>query len=178
MDNARVDPHPRAMSNAAQLKKLLLRKPALTLAVAESVTGGHVQALVTSVSGASNYFLGGITAYSLEQKVKLLGVNRAHARKVDCVSQRVAVEMAYGAVEKFDADIGLATTGYAEPDRAKGIKAPMAWWAICHRKRSGRLGLQSGTVELSGASRVEAQQKIAQDVLWMLEAYLASVRSP
>ena len=64
---------------ARELPELLLREPRLTLAVAESVTAGHVQARVSAVAGASNFFLGGVTAYTLEQKVKLLGVNRAAA---------------------------------------------------------------------------------------------------
>lgn len=162
-------------SSALRLKKLLTRKPALTLAVAESLTGGHLQALLTSVSGSSDYFLGGITAYGIDQKVKLLGVDRAHAKKVNCVSARVAAEMAFGAAHLFGADLALATTGYAEPSRAQKIKAPMAWWAIYHRRPRGKPMLQTGTVELPGAARIEAQQKIAQDVVWMLEAYLLTL---
>jgi nicotinamide-nucleotide amidase len=123
------------MSTAADLKKLILRKPALTLAVAESLTAGQLQARIAAVSGASGYFLGGVTAYSLEQKVKLLGVNRAHARTVDCVSQRVAVEMAAGAARLFGADVAVATTGYAEPAPRRKVRTPHAWWALCHQHR-------------------------------------------
>src|SRR5204863_10010142 len=104
------------------LKKLILIRPALTLAVTGSLTGGQVQAKIASISGASDYFLGGVTAYSLEQKVKLPGVNRAHAKSVDCVSQRVAVEMAAGAIRLFGADLAVATTGYAEPAPKKKVK--------------------------------------------------------
>jgi nicotinamide-nucleotide amidase len=164
------------MTYAEQLKRLILMKPRLTLAVAESLTGGHLQALVTSVSGSSDYFVGGVTAYSLEQKVKLLGVNRAHAKRVNCVSQRVAVEMAFGATNLFNVDLAVATTGYAEPSRAQGITAPMAWWAICQRRRNGKLALNSGTVEVPGATRVEAQARIAQDVLGLLIAHLSAER--
>jgi len=164
------------MDYAAQLKKLMLRRPALTLAAAESVTAGHVQALITSVSGSSKYFLGGVTAYSLEQKVKLLDVNRAHARKVNCVSQRVAVEMAYGAMLLFGADVAVATTGYAEPSKVDRIKEPMAWWAICQRLPNGRLAVNSGTIEAPDASRVEAQQRIARNVVGLLIAHLAAWR--
>lgn len=164
------------MTYAEELKRLILMKPRFTLAVAESLTGGHLQALVTSVSGSSDYFLGGVTAYSLEQKVKLLGVNRARARRVNCVSQRVAVEMAFGATNLFNADIAVATTGYAEPSRAQGVKEPMAWWAICHRRRNGKLGLNSGTVEVAGANRAEAQERIAKDVLGLLIAHLSAER--
>ena len=161
---------------AAELKRLMLRRPKLTLAVAESLTAGHLQAQIAAVSGASGYFLGGLTAYTLRQKVKLLGVSPAHARRVNCVSQRVAVEMAYGVMERFGADLAAATTGYAEPDRAAGVKAPMAWWAICQRLPNGKLALNSGTIEVPGANRTEAQERIARDVLGLLVAHVGAWR--
>jgi nicotinamide-nucleotide amidase len=164
------------MNYAAHLKKIMLQRPRLTLAVAESLTAGHLQAQVASISGASEFFLGGVTAYSLEQKVGLLGVNRAHARRTDCVSQRVAVEMAHGALQMFGSDLAVATTGYAEPNRAAGVRAPMAWWAICQRLRSGRLMLNAGTVEVPGANRTEAQARIAEDVVGLLVAHVAAWR--
>jgi nicotinamide-nucleotide amidase len=154
------------------LKKLLARSPRLKLAVAESLTAGHVQARIAAVSGASAYFLGGITAYTIRQKVKQLGVNRAHARRVNCVSQRVAVEMAQGACALFGADLAVATTGYAEPGPADGIKMPMAWWALCHRGLGGRAVIVSGQLELPGAARVQVQERVAREVLSELVAYL------
>lgn len=164
------------MLPGTELKQLLLRKPRLTLAAAESLTAGHVQARIAAAAGASNYFLGGITAYSLEQKVNHLGVNRAHARKVDCVSQRVAIEMALGACTLFRADLGVATTGYAEPDPKAGVKAPKAWWAVCHRQRGGRSLLISGMIEMPGAKRVAAQERVAAEALRALVAYLREFR--
>ena len=158
-----------------ELKPLLLRKPRLTLAVAESLTSGHLQAAIGAVSGASGYFLGGVTAYSLEAKVKLLGVNRAHAKRTHCVSQRVAVEMAQGAAKRFGADIALATTGYAEPSPAAGIAEPMAWWALCHVRR-GRAQVISGQVEMPGATRQQAQERVTLEVLRQLAAYLREYR--
>lgn len=160
-----------------ELKKLVMQKPALTLAVAESLTCGQLQARIGAVSGASNYFLGGITAYTLAQKVKHLGVDRASARRVDCVSQRVAVEMAQGVAEFFGADISAATTGYAEPNPAAGAKAPLAWWAICHRLRGGRTTVISGLIEMPGAKRTEAQARVADEVLGALAVYLREWRS-
>lgn len=164
------------MNYAAQLKRVLLQRPRLTLAVAESLTAGHLQAHIASIAGASEFFLGGVTAYSLEQKVKLLGVNRAHARRTGCVSQRVAVEMAHGAMQLFGSDLAAATTGFAEPDRAAGVRAPMAWWAVCQRLRSGRLLLNAGTVEVPGANRTEAQARIAGDVVGLLVAHVIAWR--
>ncbi len=158
------------------LKQLMLRAPQLTLAAAESLTCGHVMARIGAESGASAYFLGGVTAYTLEQKVKLLGVNRAHARRVNGVSQRVAVEMAAGAAALFGADLAVATTGYAEPSRAHGVKVPLAWWALCHRKRGGRAVMLSGFLEMPGATRVQAQARVAEEVLEQLAAYLREIR--
>ena len=164
------------MSPEAEFKKLLLRQPRLTLAVAESLTCGQVQAAIGAVSGASNYFLGGVTAYSLAQKVKLLGVNRAHARRVNGVSQRVAVEMAQGACALFGTDVAVATTGYAEPNRAEGIRAPMAWWALCHVRHGRRAAIITGLIEMPGATRGRAQQRVTQEVLNQLAAYLREWR--
>jgi nicotinamide-nucleotide amidase len=164
------------MTPEAELRKLMRRTPRLTLAVAESLTCGQVQAHIGAVSGASDYFLGGLTAYTLEQKVRHLGVNRAHARRVNGVSQRVAVEMAQGACALFKADLAVATTGYAEPDRAAGSKVSMAWWALCHRKRGGRAVIISGQVEMPGAARVAAQACVTQEVLGALVEYLRELR--
>jgi nicotinamide-nucleotide amidase len=163
------------MSTAADLKQLLLRRPALTLAAAESLTGGHIQARITAVSGASEYFLGGVTAYSLEQKVRLLGVNRVHAKAVACVSQRVAVEMAAGAVKLFGADLAVATTGYAEPAPKQKVRTPHAWWAICHQRRGAAVVL-SGFIEVPGADRVTVQERVAEAVLVELVNYLREGR--
>jgi nicotinamide-nucleotide amidase len=164
------------MSPAGELKKLILREPRFTLAVAESLTCGHLQAQIGAVPGASEYFLGGITAYTLDQKVRHLGVNRAHARMVDCVSQRVAVEMAQGTCELFGADLGLATTGYAQPNVAAGVTVPMAWWALCHRRRGGRMQVVSEMVTVPGAGRVAVQERVAAVVLRQLVAYLRNFR--
>jgi nicotinamide-nucleotide amidase len=164
------------MKPEVELKKLMLRAPRLTVAVAESLTCGRVQALIGGVPGASGYFLGGLTAYTLEQKVRHLGVNRTHARTVDCVSQRVAVEMAEGACKFFGADVAVATTGYAQPNAALGVKVPMAWWALCHRRRGGRSQVISELVMVPGAGRGAVQERVAGVVLRELVAYLREWR--
>lgn len=166
---------------AAQLKALMLREPKLTLAVAESLTAGHVQARVAAVSGASNFFLGGVTAYSLEQKVKLLGVDRTEAKKVNCVSARVAEEMALGACALFGADVGVATTGYAEPSQADGVTVPFAWWAVARHEAGagatrGDFVLRHGRVECPEAKRIEVQAIVAEAVLAELIAWLGEKR--
>ena len=164
------------MKPELELKTLIMAQSPLTLAVAESMTCGQLQARIGSVSGASKYFLGGMTAYSLEQKVKHLSVSRAAARRVNCVSQRVAVEMAQGVAVLFGADLTVATTGYAEADPAAGVKVPMAWWSLCHLQSRGRVAVISGMVEMPRANRAEAQARVTSEVLGALVAYLREYR--
>lgn len=163
-------------ARTSELKALLLRTPRMTLAVAESLTAGHVQARIAAVSGASEFFLGGITAYSLDEKVRHLGVNRAAAKKVNCVSAEVAVQMARGVCGLFGADVGVATTGYAEPSAADGVPTPFAWWAVAHRGARGKFSLRHGWVECPGEPRVEVQQMVAAAAVAELGAFLRELR--
>ena len=144
--------------------------------MAESLTAGHLQARVAAVSGASEFFLGGVTAYSLAQKVKLLGVDRTAAKRVNCVSAEVAEQMARGVCEMFGADFGVATTGYAEPSAADGVAAPFAWWAVAHRRRGGKFIARHGRVECPGAGRIETQAIVAAAALAELVEFLRGVR--
>ncbi|PTX98443.1 CinA family protein [Opitutus sp. ER46] len=164
------------MPLALELKQRLLQAPRLTLAAAESLTCGRVQAAIGAASGASEYFRGGITAYSLDQKVRHLGVNRAAAKRVNSVSAEVAEQMARGVCELFGSDLGVATTGYAEPSPTDGVEQPFAWWALAHRQPRGRFVLRSGRVECPGAKRAEAQEIVAAAVLAELVSYLAATR--
>jgi nicotinamide-nucleotide amidase len=161
---------------AAKLKDLLLAKPALTLAAAESLTCGRVQAAIGGVSGASNYFLGGITAYALDQKVRHLGVSRAAAKKVNSVSADIAEQMASGVCSLFGSDLGVATTGYAEPSPADRVAEPFAYWAVAHRQRGRIIALRSGRVECPDATRVETQSIVADAVIAELIDYLEAFR--
>jgi nicotinamide-nucleotide amidase len=158
------------------LKELMLRKPPLTLAAAESITCGRVQARVGAISGASNFFLGGITAYTLDEKVRHLGVDRAAARRVNSVSDAVAEQMARGVCALFSSDLGVATTGYAESSPDDGVIDPFAWWALAHRQRGKFVTLRSGRVECPGATRIDAQLIVADAVLAELVVYLREMR--
>jgi nicotinamide-nucleotide amidase len=159
-----------------ELKALMLVAPRLTLAAAESMTCGRVQSRVGEISGASNFFLGGMTAYTLDEKVRHLGVERRAAQRVKCVSASVAEQMARGVCALFGCDVAVATTGYAEPSPEDGVRDPFAWWAVAHRRR-GRFGdVRSGRVECPGATRVDAQMIVADAVLAELVAYLREFR--
>ncbi|MFM8337429.1 MAG: CinA family protein [Opitutaceae bacterium] len=153
----------------ADLKSLLLAAPGRPrLAVAESMTGGRLQARITEIPGASGFFLGGVTAYALAQKVALLGVDEAHAAAVNCVSERVAGEMALGVCRLFRADIALATTGYAEPSPADGVADPFAWAALAEAAGGEPKLIRVLRVDCPGAGRTEAQARVADAALALL----------
>ncbi len=165
------------MTKAAPgLKELMVASPALTLAVAESLTCGHLQTLAGKPSGASHYFRGGVTAYTLDEKVRQLGVERAAARKVNAVSADVARQMAQGVCRLFRSDLGVATTGYAEPAPALDVSEPFAYWALAHRRRGRWVAVRSGRVECPGATRIDAQRFVAEAVMAELVGYLRAWR--
>jgi nicotinamide-nucleotide amidase len=86
------------------------------IAVAESCTGGLLAARLTDRAGSSAYFRGGVVAYSNEAKVALVGVDPGLIERVGAVSTEVAEALADGAIERFDADVGVGLTGIAGPD--------------------------------------------------------------
>jgi nicotinamide-nucleotide amidase len=157
------------------LGPLFRARPGLTVAVAESLTAGWLQALLAAESGASGYFRGGVTAYALDVKIGLLGVDAGEVERTAGVSRRVAEEMARGACRLFDADLGLATTGWAEPSPADGVAAPFAWWALVDgrdRAAGGAWWVTLGRVEFPGRARVEVQRRVAETVARALADYL------
>jgi PncC family amidohydrolase len=94
----------------------------LTVAVAESCTGGLVADAITDVPGSSGYFAGGIVSYSNAAKERLLDVASDVLAAHGAVSAQVARAMAEGVRRRFDADLGLAVTGIAGPDGGSDAK--------------------------------------------------------
>ena len=93
----------------------LLRARELTLAVAETATGGMLASAFTDICGASKFFAGGCVCYSNESKMQLLDVPECLLKQHGAVSAENAVAMAVGAAERLGADYGLAITGFAGP---------------------------------------------------------------
>ena len=93
----------------------LLRERKLKLAVAESCTGGLLGKMITDISGSSDYFLGGVIAYSNDIKIKELSVPPDIISKHGAVSEQCARFMAEGARKEFNADITVSITGVAGP---------------------------------------------------------------
>ena len=97
------------------LHDLLISKN-LTISTAESCTGGELSHLITSVSGSSNYFLGGICTYQTQKKSEILGVSESLIQEKTVVSEEVAQSMSLGCQNLFKTDISLSTTGVAGPN--------------------------------------------------------------
>lgn len=93
----------------------LLRERKLTLATAESCSGGLLGGRITAETGSSDYYLGGVISYADSAKEKMLGVQRTSLLLEGAVSGTVAVEMAKGVCRAFGTDLGLSTTGIAGP---------------------------------------------------------------
>ncbi|HPW96980.1 MAG TPA: CinA family nicotinamide mononucleotide deamidase-related protein [Flavobacterium sp.] len=95
----------------------LLTQQKRTLATAESCTGGKIAQMITSVSGASNYFRGGVVTYATDTKITQLNVNPETIKKHTVVSAAVAKEMVIGIQKTMNSDYAIATTGNAGPSK-------------------------------------------------------------
>src|SRR3990172_9321642 len=113
----------------------LLASKGLTIACAESCTGGSVSRKITSVPGSSRYFLGGVVAYSDALKESLLGVPRTTLAAHGAVSKETALAMASGIRAAAGADIGVSTTGIAGPSGGTPEKPVGLVWIACADSR-------------------------------------------
>jgi nicotinamide-nucleotide amidase len=113
-----------------------LRASGLTVATAESCTGGLVGELLTRPAGASAYFRGGVIVYANEEKVRQLGVSPDTLATAGAVSEDTVREMAAGAVEKLGVDVAVAVSGIAGPDGGTPDKpVGTVWLAVARRGR-------------------------------------------
>ena len=126
-------------ARARQLVELYIARK-LTLATAESCTGGLVAGLITEIAGSSAVLERGFVTYSNEAKVGMLGVAPETLEAVGAVSAETAREMAAGALEHSRADIAVSITGVAGPgggsvEKEYGPRG--AWWRGGHGGRGG-----------------------------------------
>ena len=145
--------------------KAIFDKKRSTLAIAESLTSGLLQSYAASVSGSSTFYLGGITAYTIDAKAKFLGVDHAHATSVNAVSERVVKEMAEGVCSAFGSDVGVATTGFAEPSDDLGVEIPYAYIGV-----SMNGGDQIAIIKVTGGqlNRNEMRRHVADEAMKLL----------
>jgi nicotinamide-nucleotide amidase len=128
------DKDPRDPVIPDRLRDLLLSKKQ-TVAVAESVTAGHLQVAFSMAENAWQFFQGGITTYNLMQKAKHLHVDPTHALSCNSVSEEVAAEMAKHVRLLFMSDWGIAITGYASPVPEKNIYQLFACYSFYFRDK-------------------------------------------
>ncbi len=117
-----------------------------TVATAESCTGGLVATLLTELSGSSDYYLGGISAYANSVKVELLGVDNEDLIQFGAVSPQVAKAMAAGARDRIGATYGVSLTGIAGP--SGGTEAKPVGTVYCGI--ASQAGEESYLLNLSG----------------------------
>jgi PncC family amidohydrolase len=147
----------------------LLTARGLTLAVAESCTGGLVGHRITGVPGSSACFRGGVIAYHNEVKAALLAVPEETLEREGAVSEAVALAMARGVRERLAADIGLAVTGIAgptggTPEKPVGLVYVALADAIAARSRR----------HLWSGDRWQNKEQSAEAALRMVREYLLS----
>lgn len=133
----------------------------LTISVAESITAGNIQSLISSVSGVSSVFCGGITVYGIDSKVNVLGVDKDLADATNCVSQEIADQMARGALKLFLSDICISTCGYAEESPLYDVKTPFAFISIAMKSNADCIKyIHRSKVQPEG-DRVSVQKMVA-----------------
>ncbi len=153
----------------------LLREAGMTLATAESCTGGLLAELVTDVAGSSNYFLGGVVAYADGAKERLLGVDSAALAEHGAVSEQVAGQMATGVRSTFGADIGVSITGVAGPEGGTE-RAPVGTVHICLAGESEERRLQLGQSGTRAQIRARAANMALNAIRLLLLELTAGTR--
>ncbi|RYD59485.1 MAG: CinA family protein [Sphingobacteriales bacterium] len=151
----------------SQVKDHLKRKHE-TIAVAESVTSGLLQAALGSAEMATDFYQGGLTAYNIGQKCRHLHVDPIEALKCNCVSKKMAGGMALGICQTFTSDWGIGITGYATPVPESGDDL-YAFMAIAYK---GEVVLEQ---KLSGKKTDDALQVQLGYVDDILNALLQSL---
>ena len=138
----------------------------LTVAVAESLTGGEVSSVLVSVPGASAVVVGGVVAYATRIKSQVLGVDERRLERTGPVDGEVAKQMASGGAELMGADLGLATTGVAGPASVDNHRAGTVHVAV-----ASPWGVVSRELHLEG-DRAQVREGATTAVLALAVALL------
>ena len=148
----------------------LLKARKLKLATAESCTSGLISSKITQISGASEVFHYGLSAYSNDIKINALNVQESVIEKYGAVSSQTAASMAIGAMRSGDADIGLSITGVAGPDKSEGKPVGLIYIGLCDKA-----GLWVLKLELNGNkyNREEIRERAANIALDFVRRYLS-----
>lgn len=151
----------------AELFARKFQKYGKKISCAESCTGGNIAHLITSVPGASAYFLGGVVAYANDVKQHVLGVRKEDLSKYGAVSETVACQMAQGVRTLTGSDYGVSTTGIAGPDGGSAEKPVGTVWIAV----AGPKGVQSKKYLISptrerniGRGSVQALEDLTEQI--------------
>lgn len=150
------------MKDLERLIKVLKRKK-LTVAAAESASGGYLCYLLTKIPGSSEVFKGGVIVYSLDSKNILLKIPAPLLKKTQGVSREVAVRLAKGVAKKLKADIGTSIVGFAGP----GPCAGRVYLATAYKDK-----LLAKEIRLKG-SRDSIRKKSSQTMIKLLVKILS-----
>ncbi|MCD4525081.1 CinA family protein [Nocardioides sp. cx-173] len=164
-------PRPDSAVLAASVQDALVAATA-TLGTAESLTGGRLAALLTSVPGASRSFRGGIVSYATEVKTDVLGVPLALVEEHGVVSAACARAMAEGARRVLGATYAVSTTGVAGPDRQEDQPPGTVFVAV-----AGPAGTTVLSLELTGG-RAAIQERTCEEALAALLGLLRPEETP
>ena len=149
----------------------ILREKGLTLAVAESCTGGMIADRITNVSGSSDYFERGVIAYSNKSKTSLLGVPEELIMTHGAVSREVAEAMAVGVSKTAGTDIGLSTTGIAGPTGGTPEKPVGLVW-IGYSDKDTALALKFNF----GDNRLRTKERATQAALELVRRKILKIQ--
>lgn len=139
----------------------------LTLAAAESLTGGDVVSALIDVPGASAVVRGGVVAYATDVKAEVLGVDAALLEEVGAVDPRVARQMAERVRSLLRADVGVATTGVAGPQPQDGKPAGLVYIAVADPDKT-----RVRELRIAG-TRAEVRAGTVSEVLEFLDTWLS-----
>lgn len=145
----------------------LIRRLGLKLVTAESCTGGLIANRITDIPGSSDYFIGGIVAYSYEAKVTLLDVSWETLKTYGAVSRETVIEMARGARRSLGADLALSVSGIAGPGGGLPGKPVGTTWFGLSANSGDRAYLQ----QFNG-DRLQNKSFAADAALTILSDYL------
>lgn len=133
----------------------LLTKRSLTLAAAESCTGGRIASAITSLPGSSTYFKGGVVAYTNEIKIELLNVSPETLDRYGAVSEETVIEMVNGAMKTLKADCAIATSGIAGPTGGSpGKPVGTVWIAVGYKNKVITMKQEGDRGRLTNMERV------------------------
>lgn len=145
--------------NLAQVSTLMIKQQ-LTLSVAESCTSGLLQMVFSQAENSMSFYQGGLTAYNAGQKAKQLNVNPIFAEDCNSVSKDIAEKMALEVASRFNSEMGISVTGYAEPVPQDGIENSYAYIAITKFNKvlvSKRI-MGNASAKLAGNQKIFAEK--------------------